>query len=431
MPATDQTHTAPGLASTNHTLNVWFTFLIASTLLCGYAGHSAIELLNLNYYPYRVLGSFHASGWAASRGLNPYGVYPLTWEFHPDTFQQLPLFHDVNLSPPCMMPLFSLLARFPLRAEVVWWTAISALLFVVTAALILAVLKGHVQKRQVLWLLLSATVLDTLKMGQDYALLFLLVTLIWLLTLRGHRIATAILIGIVVAIKPNLGLWPVLMFVAGRRRQAAISSITALALSVYPIFVYGPSIYSEWLRGSAVGPHWIYTTDISFAGIFSRLGVRPVGIAVAILCAAALVYFVRRVKPSELHVAGIAVCAGIMCSPLAWYLYVIFAAPFFVALGRWGRLETVAAILLSYPPWFEGLVLGKGKLLLFFFGLPHYVGLWLMTAAFLRAALRSRAPELHQQTAAWPAQQSRELEILAECKRALGCTDPALAVAER
>ncbi len=422
---------APRLASRNHTLNVWFTFIAAATLLCGYAGHSAIELLNLNYYPYRVLGSFHASGWAASHGLNPYGVYPLTWEFHPDTFQQLPLFHDVNLSPPCMMPLFSLLARSPIRAEVVWWTAISAVLFVVTSGIIVMAMKGDVQKRHVLWLLLSATVLDTLKMGQDYALLFLLVTLIWLLTLRGHRTAAAILIGIVVAMKPNLGLWPVLMFVAGRRRQAAISSITALALSVYPVFVYGPSIYSEWLRGSAVGPHWIYTTDISFAGIFSRLGVRPVGIGVAILCAAALVYFVHRVKPSELHLAGIAVCAGIMCSPLAWYLYVIFAAPFFVALGRWGRLETAAAVLLSYPPWFEGLVLGKGKLLLFFFGLPHYLGLWLLTAAFLRAALRSAAPELHQQTAAWPTPQSRELEILAECKRALGCTDPALAIAER
>lgn len=410
-------------------MNLWFTLFVAATLLCGYAGHSAIELLNLNYYPYRVFGSFYASGWAASHGLNPYGVYPLTWEFHPDTFQHLPLFHDVNLSPPCMMPLFSLLARFPLRAEVVWWTAISALLFVITAAIILAVLKGYAQKRQILWLLLSATVLDTLKMGQDYALLFLLVTLVWLMILRGHRTAAAILIGIVIALKPNLGLWPVLMFVAGRRRQAAISSITALALSVYPIFVYGPSIYSEWLRGSTVGPHWIYTTDISFAGIFSRMGVRPVGIAVAVLCAAALVYFVRRVKPSELYVAGIAVCAGIMCSPLAWYLYVIFAAPFFVALGRWGRLETAAAILLSYPPWFEGLVLGKGKLLLFFFGLPHYLGLWLLTAAFLRAALRSPALEWHPQSAAWP--QTRELETLAECRRALGCTDPALAVADR
>ena len=422
---------ASGLASRNHTLNVWFTFIAASTLLCGYAGHSAIELLNLNYYPYRVLGSFYASGWAASHGLNPYGVYPLTWEFHPDAFQHLPLFHDVNLSPPCMMPLFSLLARFPLRAEVVWWTAISAVLFVVTTGIILAVLKRDAQKRQILWLLLSATVLDVLKMGQDYALLFLLVTLIWLLTRRGNRTAAAILIGIVVAIKPNLGLWPVLMFVAGRRRQAAISSITAVALSVYPVFVYGPSIYAEWLRGSNVGPHWIYTTDISFAGIFSRLGIRPVGIAVAILCAAALIYFVARIKPSELHIAGIAVCAGIMCSPLAWYLYVIFAAPFFVALGRWGRLETVTAILLSYPPWFEGLVLGKGKLLLFFFGLPHYVGLWLMTALFLRAALRSRAPEPNRQTALWPARQTRELETLAECKRALGCTDPGLAVAER
>jgi hypothetical protein len=399
--------------SGNRTLNLWFTFLTASTFLCGYAGHSAIELLNLNYYPYRVLGSFYASGWAASHGLNPYGVYPLTWEFHPDTFQRLPLFHDVNLSPPCMMPLFSLLARFPLRAEVVWWTAISALLFVITAAIILAVLKGYAQKRQILWLLLSATVLDTLKMGQDYALLFLLVTCIWLLTLRGNRTAAAILIGIVVAMKPNLGLWPVLMFVAGRRRQAAISSITALALSVYPIFVYGPSIYPEWLRGSAVGPHWIYTTDISFAGIFARLGARPVGIAVAVLCALAIVYFVRRIRPSELHVAGIAICAGIMCSPLAWYLYVIFAAPFFVALGRWGRLETATAVLLSYPPWFEGLVLGKGKLLLFFFGLPHYVGLWLMLTIFLRAALRSRASVAHDWLADWPTQRTVDLESVA------------------
>jgi alpha-1,2-mannosyltransferase len=409
----DQTRTARGQTNGSRTVNLWFTFLAASTLLSGYAAHSYLELLNLNYYPYRVLGSFHASGWAASHGLNPYGIYPLTWRFHPDVFQQLPLFYDVNLSPPCMLPLFSLLARFPIRGEIAWWTAISVVLFIVTAGTIVVAMKQEVQKRHVLWLLLSATVLDTLKMGQDYALLFLLVTLIWLLTARGNGSVAAILIGIVIAMKPNLGLWPILMFVAGRRRPAAISSITAVALSAYPVFVYGPSIYSEWLRAGAIGPHWIYTTDISFPGIFARLGARPVGIAVAVLCAVALVYFVRRIRPSELHVAGIAICAGIMCSPLAWYLYVIFAAPFFVALGRWGRLETAAAIMLSYPPWFEGLVLGKGKLLLFFFGLPHYIGLWLMLTIFLRAALRSRASVAHDWLADWPTQRTLDLESVA------------------
>jgi hypothetical protein len=312
-----------------------------------------------------------------------------------------------------MLPLFSLLARFSIRGEVGWWTGISAVLFIVTAGTIIVAIKEQAQKRHVLWLLLSATVLDTLKLGQDYSLLFLLVTLVWLLTARGNGSVAAILIGVVIAMKPNLGLWPILLLVAGWRRQAVISSITAVALGTYPVFVYGPSIYSEWLRAGAIGPHWIYTTDISFAGIFARMGARPLGIAVAVLCAVAIVYFVRRIQPSELHVAGIAICAGIMCSPLAWYLYAIFAAPFFVALGRWGRLETAAAVLLSYPPWFEGLVLGKSKLLLFFFGLPHYVGLWLMLTIFLRAALRSRASVRHDWLADWPTKQTLDLESVA------------------
>jgi len=431
LPATDQTYTAPGLASRNHALNLWFTFIAASTLLCGYAAYATIGLLDLRYYPYRVLGSFYASGWAASHGLNPYGVYPLTWHFRPDLLQRLPVIHDVNLSPPCMLPLFSLLARFPIRAEMVWWTAISALLIVLSAGIMLAEMKGRIQKRQILWLLLAAFVLDTLRLGQDYSLMSFLLVMVWLLNRRGNNTAAAVAIGIMVAMKPNLGLWPILMFVTGRRRQGLVSSITALGLSLYPVFLYGPSIYTKWLAANAVVPHWLYTSDVSFAGTFTRMGYRPVGVALAILLAAALVYFVRRMRPSDLQLAGIAICAGMLCSPLAWYIYAIFAAPFFVGLRRWGWLETTAAILLALPSALEGLALDGGKLFQFLCGLPHWLGLWLMLAAFLRAALRSRAPELLDQTAAWPAQQSRELEILAECKRALGCTDPGLAVAER
>ncbi|HWB33604.1 MAG TPA: glycosyltransferase 87 family protein [Acidobacteriaceae bacterium] len=384
------TLTYKSAAKNTSALNAWFTYVAASAILLGFGGYTTKSLLAASRQPFRVLGSFYASGSAALHHLNPYAFYPLTWQFHPYDLKELQVIYDVNLSPPCMLPLFSALAHFPIHTLLPWWTAISVMLFVASAGIVLAEMKRKIQKRQIVWLLLSASVFDTILLCQDYSLLLLLATLAWLFTVRGNKLSAAVVIGILVAFKPNLGFWPILLLVSGRVKPAVLSLCTAGTLTVFPIFMYGPSIYHEWLHASSVVPHWIYTTDVSLAGIFTRLGSRAIGVALASLCAVMLLYLTRKLQPTEVQVAGIAICMGMVCAPLAWYQYCLFAAPFFVGLRHWTWVETTAAALLSVPVFFERWALAKGRLIQFLYGLPHYVGLWIMLGIFLYAAFEMR-----------------------------------------
>jgi len=371
-------------------LNAWFVFSVASLILCLYGTHAVRKLLDPTFDPYRVLGSFYASGSAASHHLNPYRLYPMTWHFHP--YSHGPIIYDVNLNPPCVLPLFQLLSIFQIRSDVVVWTAISTVLIILSVATMLAALKGQMQKRQIAWLLLSTSALDTLWYGQDYSLVLILVCLAWLLTRLSKEIQGALLIGIVIAIKPNLGLWPVFLFIAGYKRSAIVSGSVALLLSIFPMFLYGPQIYSQWLYADSQVPHWMFPSDVSLAGVFTRLGSRPVGVLLALALAGTLLAFVRKFRPTQANIAGISICAGILCAPLAWYNYLLFAAPLF-ALKKWRWMETCAAVLMTFPRVFEDRAMGKGRLLVFVMGLPQLVGICLMLVAFLRRSQTAEVPD--------------------------------------
>ena len=63
-----------------------------------------------------------------------------------------------------------------------------------------------------------------------------------------------------------------------------------------------------------------------------------------------LAWWLWKKRPDLDSVNGIAACAGVLCAPLAWHVYILVIAPFFVARA-WGRLATIAALLLFVPTW--------------------------------------------------------------------------------
>jgi hypothetical protein len=99
----------------------------------------------------------------------------------------------------------------------------------------------------------------------------------------------------------------------------------------------------------------------------------------------------------QTNLAGIAICAGIICSPLAWNFYVLFAAPFFVA-KRWRKLETLAAILIAMPILFGGTADVKAPFYVTLHSLPLLIGLYLILWSFIQSSLTGsheiRAPRL-------------------------------------
>jgi hypothetical protein len=212
------------------------------------------------------------------------------------------------------------------------------------------------QKRQIVWLLLSAALIDTLALGQIYTLLFLLAAVAWISMEDGHELTCVIAIGLLVAIRPPLLLWPAFLYLAGHRRLALRSLAATFAISAFPILLYGPRIYLQWVAAVRAQSHSFAVTDIALSAYFSRLGLPALGIALAAALALYLAWWMSKTKPDAATASMVSMCAAILCAPLGWVHYTLWVAPAFAA-HRWHGLDNVAAALLSIPTMFVALTI--------------------------------------------------------------------------
>lgn len=317
--------------------------LLGAIVLLGITAVYALQLRNRDL---RDFGTFWASGNAVRQGLPPYAVYPLTWRVHVWSTGQVVL--DPNLSPPALLPLFGWMARWNPNREIIAWTYASYCAFLAAALLVAFGAGFKVQRRQLLWMLLAPSILHTLWLGQDYAYLALLSAGIWL-CFRKHQLAAAgVLLGVLCAAKPNLLLWPLLLWLAGHRRTAAVGVLTFAGSSAAPAFLYGPHIYIEWRNALALTNHSIFPTDVSLVGYATRLGSRTAGFALAVCVAIAIGVWAYRRRPELDATSGVAICASILCSPLAWFHYTILLMPWMVR-RRWNLADSATALLMLLP----------------------------------------------------------------------------------
>ncbi|HEX4020907.1 MAG TPA: glycosyltransferase family 87 protein [Acidobacteriaceae bacterium] len=295
---------------------------------------------------YRLFGTYWESGHAAAHGLNPYAAYPHTFRFHP-TPGDPRLFTDLNLSPPCVLPLLQILSHLSIDHFRVVASLASWFLFALTAGLLL----WHhpsMQKRQILWLLLSVAVCDTLTLGQIYAIFFLLAALAWI-SLSMHREWTAaIAIGLLLAMRPTLLFWPVFLYCAGQHRLARRAMAVACIASAYPVLLYGTGVYREWVAALAHDAHGAIAANIAIIPFFSRVGLSSLGVVLAVALATALAWFCSKRKLDAESASALALGAWLLCSPLSWINYTLIAAPWFIA-RRWTVLANIAAALLAIP----------------------------------------------------------------------------------
>jgi hypothetical protein len=350
---------------------VWGTWAVASVVLLGAALVYLPSFGPHAKYGYKVLGSFWASGWAAAHGLNPYAVYPLTWTFHLDGHPGTVV--DLNLSPPALLPFFAAFSWVGVDAAARIWSLISALLIIGSAALLVAENCAHVQHRQILWFLLARAMFNTLWLGQDYSLMIALAVAAWVLLARDRQLAAGILLGVLVAAKPNYALWPLLLVFCGRWKATAVAAGVAAALCALPLALYGPGIYGEWMRAVASDPHWFFPNEVSLIGLATRAGHARVGeaLAAALLIASCVVVVWKR--PSLRVTSGVALSVGMLASPLAWYQYaMLLAGPLFARRWNWA-LTLVLLILLQ--PWAPA----------------FFVPVWVVTGWFLWQATRGEA----------------------------------------
>ncbi|QEE26571.1 DUF2029 domain-containing protein [Terriglobus albidus] len=284
-----------------------------------------------------TFGTLWASGNAANHGLNPYAAYPQTGL---TTFGD----PDLNYNPPFMLPIIQLFALLPIAAFARAWTITSGLLMTLAGCLLF---RRTMQPGQIFWLFISVPVIATFIEGQVYCWPYLFCALA-LFFFSRNQTAASICIGLVVAMRPNMGLWAVLLFLAGYRKLVLRSAATVAVVYLVPLAIYGTKIYRQWISAFSNDKHWMELSNVGVMPIFARLGHRSIGAFLTVVIAAFVIWWAYRKKPDFTSVGTVGLCAAILCSPIAWFNYVMFAAPFLTA-RRWGKVETIAAVLLVLP----------------------------------------------------------------------------------
>lgn len=294
--------------------------------------------------PLNDYGSFYASGKAANAGLNPYDVYP-------ETFRSNVLDHvHPNLNPPVSLLLFAPLARLDPHATgtVLWWGGL-----LVYAAIVLLTLHRHRQQNGIVlgaWALALPALWDGLRLGQVYVLLFAGVALVWYLLEEERPVFAAVVIGGLAAFKPNLLVWPALLFVAGHRRMAVAAFLSFAGLSALPLLFFGPEIYMQWLgmlQGDLAGRSGFFA-NATVVAIGVRAGSHVLGAALAALVLVWAILYVRRRDLPVTRTSEMGIGVAILVSPVAWMHYLLLLVPAMLR-GSWNKGVAIGAAVMVIP----------------------------------------------------------------------------------
>jgi len=284
------------------------------------------------------LGSFLHSGAAYHQGVNPYAYQ--SWLLpRPISPQAL------NLNPPISVYLFDYLSRFPPGIVQHLFVAGSiAILAIALMALMLAY-RDKCRPIVVLAAVSLAGVWHMLWYLQLYAPLVLAVVGAWLLLRKGHLVWAGVLLGLVVAVKPNFAIVILALLCARHGKVAWPALATAIAVSLIPLVVSGPTLYQQWLELTMNFRGMAWTSNASLISVGARLHVLLLGYVMAGLALTVVLYIQWRYRPAVLDSLGIALLAAVLVGPVSWAGYTLFLLPFLFA-QTWGRgIWTVVALL--------------------------------------------------------------------------------------
>lgn len=300
--------------------------LLAAVALVNVAGIMAITGWEGSHIPV-----FGASAAAAQSGDNPYaGRWP-------------------NANAPVSLLLFRPLAHAPHNQAIRVWTAAGALSYALAVGLLWRAHRPVVGGVQIAWAAALVGVPYTFYQGQVYAFLALAVCGAWLCLRAGRYVAAGLLLGLLVALKPNFALWLLALLVTPAASAGVYGLAFGALLAMVPALVFGPQVYLQWLRAGAVVAASPDTGNGSILGITQRLQL-PAGFAVApILVIALLVVGTWLLcRPSVCNASAVGLLLSLLLSPVAWAGYALLVVPVFLT-RRWSRALCGAAALLVVP----------------------------------------------------------------------------------
>jgi len=290
----------------------------------------------------QVFSSYWASGHALATGANPYDWLPETYSGYVDG----KLVGDINLNPPLFLPVCQLFAQVPLMLGGFGFMVASALLYIALAWMLAQ--RTHAPAGKLAWALLLPPMVDTVAMGQNYILLFVLALGAWRLNAIGRPVASAVVLGLLIAFKPNFALVLPALFLAGHRRPALIAGCAAAGASLLPVLLYGPGIYAQWLHALAEPPRLGRPMATALPILLRKFDQPLPGVILgAVVYLAALAWIWQR-RPAFAPALAAGYALGLACAPLAWFNYALVLVPSLME-RRWNLPLAAGALMLLVP----------------------------------------------------------------------------------
>lgn len=298
------------------------------------------------------IGSFIASGQFAAEGKNPYSNdSPLILSVK---FPKLGHSAEApNLNPPISVLLFEQIAKVPL-ANTVWLWRILNVIFYLYFFYSLIREAGEKEPNYVwrsIWIFSLAGFWHTIELGQIYILILLVVLGIVINSEKERPIFAGILLGVLIAIKPNFIFWAFALVSAGYHLIFYIAGFTALFISLFPIYSYGFVIYGQWLEASRVfTPNLlILPGNNSIQGLTARFGSSEAGFLINILLLIITLYIINKYKPAIADINTLAIIVSLLISPVAWTGYTLFLVPGLMRQKKWTTQHWLTASIFSIP----------------------------------------------------------------------------------
>jgi hypothetical protein len=292
--------------------------------------------------------TFVASGQALSEGANPYAP-----ELVPSATVLNRTHYRVNMNPPVTLLAFEPLSHVDPTTAFRLSGLASLVLYALGIGLLWRAYPHSMTPLRFAWLLAYAPLWGTVEQGQIWVLIGLATTLAWLLLRTKHPVWAGLLIGFVVAIKPNFVIWPALLVLTGGSVAAGVALVTAVLLSLAPVVVYGPAVYSQYLAlilsEASVWPGM--PGNASLPGLGARIGLPMLGVVASIALIALVLLLVRSRRPTLAAASDIGLALSLLASPLAWPPYMVVLLPAFFS-RPWTRAMQLAAAVLVLPTWY-------------------------------------------------------------------------------
>lgn len=295
----------------------------------------------------------------------------------------------LNMNPPHFHLAVLPLAALPLRAAAIVWLASNIAAAALAVRWVLQELDWNLRPRHVLptaaLILLCAGTGAMILTGQFTGLLLLPVVTAWRAARRGQWTKCGAWLGVVISIKPFLGLFIPYLIIRREWRALVAAALVAVGAFSIGLSVFGVSSHSEWLRAMSVVDWGAQPMNGALYGLFARslapsLIFTPVqhapwlvkplwAVAAAIVAAVTLVGSRRSID----HGFATVILAAVLICPLGWVYYVWLAAPACAAiwqtrrpmavwLGAFGLAVPLVAVMAWQPSALATVTLGSAYL---------------------------------------------------------------------